>query len=410
MLRSAIQEGGFDDLALAAEKLAILVSESGSLSKGKQVSALARTLIAVANILASDKQYLREAISAYVEVARHTAGKDDELNKQAIDNILDKAELLPTSADRIEAYQFALHEAPASSQVAMLAKHKATEQEDPAYFRLRTLTEQPRLEESVVEGDLKSISADGINMVIRHQAPTGVIYYSVVVTRGFSRERLTQAGVLNAQELVRTKVDNVLDRILIPEGRMPAQTQRDIDFMLRLRNSGIHVDAVHGRTRDAGGVVNGYRISEGSNPDRLRYMGIDAHSIIPHDGKIVVPIEKIRFHADPALIGKWNWLPAGDGAMKSCVPLNERNTVIQALKTHGISPDAANQGSEENEYLMVAKSAKGRLKNVIHQHILQERSKNLLNFAEALPGFANDIAVTAYKDACGFIFGLRGSR
>ncbi len=410
MVKSAILEGGYDDLALAAEKLAGLIREQNSHTKDKPVSALARTLIAVANILASDKQYLHEAIWSYIEVARHTAGKDEELNKQSIGCILDKAESLPSSEDRIEAYQLALDEAPASSPIAMLAEHKAKEQHDPSYFRMRHPTEKPRLEESVVEGDLKSISGDGINLVIRHQAPTGVIYYSVVVTRAFSREKLTQVGVQNAQEMVRTKVDNVFDRILIPESRLSPQTQRDIDFMLRLRDCGIHVDATRGRTRGADGAVSGYRISEGANPDRMRYMGLDAHAIIPQDGKISVPIEKIKFHADPALIGKWNWLPAGNGAMKSCVPLDARSAVIQALQTHGISPSEAKPGSEENEYLVVEKDARGRLKNIIHQHILQERSRNLLNFAEALPAFANDIAVAAYKDACGFIFGLRNSR
>jgi hypothetical protein len=410
MVKSAILEGGYDDLALAAEKLAGLIREQNSQTKDKPASALARTLIAVANILASDKQFLHEAIWAYIEVARHTAGKDEELNKQAIGCILNKAEALPTSADRIEAYQLALDEAPASSRIAMLAEHKAKEQNDPAYFRMRHPTEQPRLEESVVEGDLKSISGDGINLVIRHQAPTGVIYYSAVVTRGFSREKLTQVGVQSAQELVRTNVDNVFDRILIPESRLSPHTQRDLDFMLRLRDCGIYIDAVHGRTRNADGMVSGYKVSEGANPDRMRYMGIDAHSIIPQDGKISVPIERIKFHADPALIGKCNWLPAGNGSMKSCVPQAERAIVIRALQTHGISPNEVNLGSEENEYLVVAKDAKGRLKNIIHQHILQERSKNLLNFAEALPAFANDIAVAAYKDACGFIFGLRNSR
>jgi hypothetical protein len=59
---------------------------------------------------------------------------------------------------------------------------------------------------------------------------------------------------------------------------------------------------------------------------------------------------------------------------------------------------------------VVAKDAKGRLKNIIHQHVLQERSKNLLNFAEALPSSASGIAVAAYKDACSFVFGLRNSR
>jgi hypothetical protein len=291
-----------------------------------------------------------------------------------------------------------------------MAVHKSSEQGDPTYFKLRTPSEKPKLEESVIESDLRVFAGDGVHMVIRHQAPTGVIYYSVVVSRGFSRENLTRAGVQSAQELVRTKVDDSFDRILIPESRLAEQTQRDIDFMLRIRDCGIHVDAVHGRIRDKSGRVSGYRITEGANPDRLRYMGIDTHSIIPYDGKLEVPLERIRFHADPALIGKWNWVPAEGGSMKCCVPVQERTAVVLALQTHGITPGESDTGAGEKEYLSVAKEAKGRLKNIIHQHILQERSRNLLNFAEALPGFANDIAVAAYKDACGFIFGLRNSR
>lgn len=410
MTKTAILEGGYDDLALAAEKLAGLIREEAPSSKDQSVSLLARPLLAIANILATDKQYLHEAISAYADAARHSAGKDDEINKQSILSILDKAESLPTSADRIDAYQIAHYEAPESSSVALLAKHKSQEQKDPAYFRMRGPSEQPRLEESVVEGDLKAISGNGIGLAIRHQAPTGVIYYSVVVTRGFSRENLSRAGVRNAQELVRTKVDNEFDRIIIPESRLPEQTLRDIDFMLRIRDCGIHVDAVHGRTRDSKGLVNAYRIAEGANPDRMRYMGIDAHSIIPRDGKILVPVEKIKFHADPALIGKWSWVPAEGGAMKSCVPHDDRSSVILSLETHRIVLCEGNTGSEGKQYLVVAKDSKSRLKHVIHQHVLQERSKNLLNFAESLPGFANDIAVAAYKDACGFIFGLRNSR
>jgi hypothetical protein len=178
--------------------------------------------------------------------------------------------------------------------------------------------------------------------------------------------------------------------------------------MSRLKQTGIYIDAIHGRTRDATGAVNCYKISEGANPDRMRYMGIDAHAIIPHDGKIAVPIEKIKFHADPALIGKWNWLPAAGGTIKSCVLPTEQPRLIQALLAHGIGEDKVKQ--ESNDYIVVAKDAKKRLNTIIHQHILQERSKNLLNFAEALPASANDIAVAAYKDACGFLFGLRNSR
>jgi hypothetical protein len=407
---SAIHEGGYDDLALSAGKLAGLIRQQSSLSSDKAVSALVRPLMAVAAILASDKQYLHEAISAYVEAARHTAGKDEELNRQAIICILDKAELLPTSADRIDAYEMALREAPASSQIAKQAIHKAAEQKDPAYFKLRTPTEKPVLEESVIEGDLKVVAGGGIRMVVRHQAPTGVIYYSLVVTRGFSREVLTLAGIQNAQELVRTKVDDRLDRILIPENKLAAQTRRDIDFMLRLRNYGIYVDPVNGRSRDKSGMVSGYKITDGANPDRMRYMGIDAHSITPHDGKIDVPIERIKIHADPALIGKWSWVPTESGAMKSFVPPNECAAVVLSLQTHGIVPREYDIGAEEKKYLVVAKNEKGRLKNIIQQYILQERSKNLLNFAETLPSFANEIAVAAYKDACEFIFGLRNSR
>ncbi|MDO8989140.1 MAG: hypothetical protein Q7U91_05855 [Sideroxyarcus sp.] len=406
--RSAILEGGYDDLAAAAKELSARIGAQHPPAKDKSVSALVKPLIVVADILATDGKYLRDAIAAYGDAAFYSTGRDEDLNKLSVTGLIELAESLPTPAERIEAYQLALQESPASSPVSALAKHKETEQKDPAYFKMRTPKDQPRLEESVVEGDLRVVSGDGIACVIRHQAPTGVIYYSVVVTRGFSRENLTKAGVQNAQDLVRTKVDDKYDRILIPAHRLPQQTQRDIDFMSRLKQTGIYIDAIHGRTRDATGAVNCYKISEGANPDRMRYMGIDAHAIIPHDGKIAVPIEKIKFHADPALIGKWNWLPAAGGTIKSCVPRNEQTRLIQALLAHGIGEDKVKQ--ESNDYIVVAKDAKKRLNTIIHQHILQERSKNLLNFAEALPASANDIAVAAYKDACGFLFGLRNSR
>lgn len=408
--RSAILEGGHDDLASVAQRLAGLIGEQQPLLKDNDVSSLAKPLLAIANILAADDDFLSEAITTFGEAAQSTVGRDDELNIQSVVSILEKAESLPTSADRIGAYQLALQGAPASSAIAALARHKSLEQEDPAYFRMRTPLERPRLEEAIIEGDLKAILGDIDCRVIRHQAPTGVIYYSIVVPRGFSRNKLIHAGIQGTQELVRTKGDEDSDRIIIPETRLSAQTQRDIDFMSRLRKSGIYIEANHGRTRDAKGRVTGYKLAEGANPDRMRYMGIDAHSIFPHDGKITVPIERIRFFADPAIIGKWRWIFAGGGKMKSCIPLNERPMLIRSLETHGISPYEDITSTGNIGYIIVGEEARGRLKNIIHQHTLQERSKNLLDFAEALPGFANNIAVAAYKDACSFVFGLRNSR
>jgi hypothetical protein len=411
--RSAILEGGFDDLASAAKQLSGLIKEQHnpqSKSKDKPVSPLVRPLLAIADILAADTKYLQEAISAYGDAAHFSVGRDEDLNKQSLTCILEKAELLPAAEDRIEAYQRALQEAPDASPIAELARHKAEEQKDPAYFKLRSPIDQPRLEETLIEGDLRVVPGDGISQVIRHQAPTGVIYYSVVVPRGFSREKLTQAGVQNAQEMVRTRVNDEFDRILIPANRLSQQTQRDIDFISRLKNSGIYLDAVHGRARDENGAVTGYKFPEGANPDRMRYMGIDSHGILPQDGKIMVPIERVKFYADPALIGKWIWLPTGGGKMKSCIPPNERPELIQSLQTYGIYPCDDDASAKHGEYVVVSKDAKGRLKNIIHQHVLQVRSKNLLNFAEALPSSASGIAVAAYKDACSFVFGLRNSR
>jgi hypothetical protein len=408
--RAAILEGGFDDLASAAKELSGLIMDHNPQSKDSPVSPLVRPLMAIAGILAADTKYLHEAISAYGDSAHFSLDRDEEINKQSLSCILERAELLPTLEDRVETYQMALHEAPAASQIAILAKHKLDEQQDPAYFKLRTAIEQPKLEETLIEGDLRVVPGGGINQVIRHQAATGVIYYSVVTSRGFSREKLTQAGVQNAPDLVRTRVNDEFDRILIPANRLPLLTQRDIDFISRLKNAGIHLDAVHGRARDKNGAVIGYKFPEGANPDRMRYMGIDTHAIVPTDGKILVPIERVKFYADPALIGKWSWLSTGGGKMKSCIPPNERPVVIQSLKTYGITPSDDDASAGNGEYVVVAKDAKGRLKNIIHQHVLQERSKNLLNFAEALPSSASGIAVAAYKDACSFVFGLRNSR
>lgn len=408
--RSAILEGGYDDLASAAEELAGLIKEQNPPLKDNAVSLLAKPLFAIADILASDDDFLSEAITAFGETAQSTVGRDEELNIQSVTSIIENAESLPTSADRIGAYQLALQGAPSSSSIAELAKHKSKEQEDPVYFRMRTAVEQPRLEEVIIEGDLKAVLGEVYCRVIRHQAPTGVIYYSIVVPRGFSRSKLMRAGIQGTQELVRTRGNDDLDRIIIPATRLSAQTQRDVDFMSRLKKVGIYIDAIHGRTRDVTGKVTGYKLTEGANPDRMRYMGIDAHSIIPQDGKITVPIERIRFFADPALIGKQRWIPAGGGKMKSCIPVNDRSMLIRSLETHGIKPCEDITSTGNIEYIVIGEEARGRLKNIIHQHTLQERSKNLLNFAEALPGFANNIAVAAYKDACSFVFGLRNSR
>jgi hypothetical protein len=103
-------------------------------------------------------------------------------------------------------------------------------------------------------------------------------------------------------------------------------------------------------------------------------------------------------------------MPAGGGIIRSHVPESERPVIIQSLQAFGIAPGENNEGDENNDYIVVARNDKGRLNNLIQRHALQERSKHLLNFAEALPGFASSIAVTAYKDACSTLFGLKKTR
>jgi hypothetical protein len=408
--RTAILEGGHDDLAAAGVALAELINEQSVAAKDGPLSPLVKPLIAIADILAADKDFLRAAIWCYMDAAHHSLGKDDELNKQAVIATLKKAESLPTPEDRISTYQLALLNAPVPSAIATLAKHKAKEQEDPVYFKMRAPKELPRLEEAVVEGDLKASVGDGIRRVIRQQAQTGEIYYSVVVPRALSRGKLAEAGIQDSQKLRRISADEDLDRVIVPVNKLPPHSLRDIDLLSRLLRYGIYLDATHGRIRDAAGVVTGYKFPEGANPDRLRYMGIDTHAITPRDGKIAVPLEKIDLYADPALVGKWNWVSAGGGNMKANVPENERPTVIQSLQYYGITPSENNAGADKIDYLVVARSDKGRLNSIIHQHVLLERSKHLLNFAESLPGFANSIALAAYKDACNYFFGLRNSR
>jgi len=408
--KNAILEGGYDDLATATAELAALIREQSPLLKDSPQSQLIRSLIANADILASDSKYLPAAIRAYGDAARLSAGRDNDLNKQSISGILEKAEFLPDPADRISAYQLAVQGASAHSALASLAKHKSREQKDEVYFKLRSPRALPRLEEAIVEGDLRAVLKEGIHSVIRQQAPSGDIQYSVVVPRGFSRGKLAQAGVQNAQKLRRISADDDLDRIVVPANMLPHQTQRDIDFLTRLRNAGIVVNAIHGRIRDGAGVAIGYKIPEGANPDRLSYMGIKTQGIIPQDGKIIVLAENIDFNADPALIGKWNWIPASGGNIRSRVPPNERPRIIQSLQAHGVTPCDDMVGSENLGYIEVTQDEKGRLNKIIRQHLLQERSRQLLSFAESLPDFANVIALAAYKDACGFIFGLQHRR
>ncbi|MBI5890727.1 MAG: hypothetical protein HZB47_08635 [Nitrosomonadales bacterium] len=408
--RNAILEGGYDDLAVAAAELTELIKEQNPPLKDNPLSPLVKPLIAVADVLAADRSYLRAAIAAYAVAAQYSLGKDDDFNKQSVIAILKKAELLPTAAERIEAYQLALRNAPAPSSVATLAKHKTREQEDPVYFKMRAPRELPRLEEAVFDGDLKIVFGDGVRRVVRQQVPTGEIQYSVVVPRGFSRGKLAQAGVQNAQKLRRISADDDLDRVVVPADKLPLQSRRDMDFLSRLLGYGIYVDANHGRPRDATGAVVAYKFPEGSNPERLWYMGIDTHGITPHEGKIVVPLEKINFFADPALVGKWKWMPAAGGNMKTSIPEDERSTAIQALKSNGIIPSENNAGAENIDYIVVARNDKGRLNNLIQQHVLQERSQHLLIFAESLPASACSIALAAYRDACGYYFGLRHRR
>ncbi len=408
--RSAILEGGYDDLASAATELSGLIKKQNPPAKETPLSPLIKPLIAIADTLSADKQFLRAAIAAYIVAAQYSAGKDDELHKQSMVALLKKTEFLPSSSDRIEIYRLALHKLPAQSSVAKLAKQKYKEQENPVYFRMRSAREMPKLDEAVIEGDLKAIFGAVIRRVVRQQTPSGEIQYSVVVPRGFSRGKLSRAGVQNAPKLQRKSADDDLDRIIVPSHNLPQHTQRDMDFLSRLLSYGIYLDATHGRIRDTAGSVIGYKFPEGANPDRLRYMGVEADTITPQDGKIFVPLEKINFFADPALIGKWNWMPAGGGIIRSSVPEEERSTIIQSLQTFGITPTEDITDTANKEYIVVTRNDKGKLNKIIHQHILRERSKHLLNFAEALPGFASNIAVAAYKDACGPIFGLRRSR
>jgi hypothetical protein len=409
-VRSAILEGGHDDLAAAGVELAELINEQSLAVKDWPLSPLVKPLIVIADILAADKEFLNAAIWCYMDAAHHSLGKDDDLNKQAVIATLKKAELLPTPEDRIATYQLALLNVPLPSAIARLAKHKAKEQEDPVYFKMRAPKELPRLEEAVVEGDLKASIGDGIRRAIRQQSQTGEIFYSVVVPRGLSRGKLADAGIQDSQKLRRISADEDLDRVIVPVNKLPLYTQRDIDLLTRLLRYGIYLDAHHGRIRDESGMVTSYKFPEGANQDRLRYMGIDTQAITPRDGKIIVPLEQINFHADPALIGKWYWVSAGGGNMKASIPENERATVIQSLKSYGITPTENKAGADKVDYLVVSRSDKGRLNNIIHQHILLERSKHLLNFAEALPAYASSIALPAYKDACNYFFGLRKGR
>lgn len=409
-VRSAILEGGHDDLAAAGVELAELINEQSLADKDAPMSPLVRPLIVIADILAADKEFLRAAIWCYMDAAHHSLRKDDELNRQAVIATLKKAESLPTPDDRIATYELALLNAPASSAIARLAKHKVKEQQDPIFFKMRAPKELPRLEEAVVEGDLKATVGEGIRRVIRQQAQTGEIYYSVVVPRGLSRGKLAEAGIQDSQKLRRVSADEDLDRVIVPVNKLPLPSLRDIDLLTRLLRHGIYLDALHGRIRNAAGVVTGYKFPEGVNPDRLRYLGIDTQGITPRDGKIVVPLEQVNFHADPALIGKWYWVSAGGGNMKANIPESDRPTVIQSLKSYGITPSENNAGADKIDYLVVARSDKARLNNIIQQHILMERSKHLLNFAEALPGYASSIALPAYKDACNYFFGLRKGR
>ncbi|MBU0621722.1 MAG: hypothetical protein KJ795_07730 [Gammaproteobacteria bacterium] len=405
--REAILHGGYDDLAATAAELSGLIRMQHPPLQGNEMSALVRPLIAVADILSQDQEYLPAAITAYVDAAHYSSGCNDDLQRQSIIKLLEMTECLPASADRIKAYHLAGQEAPANSQFAALAKHKSREQKYPGYFKMRASTELPRQDEAIIEADLKLALGDEINCVVRQQAPSGEIQYSVVVVRGFSRGRLTYAGVEQANELLRTRTGEELDRIVVPANVLPKHTRRDIDFLSRLQGGGIHVDANHGRVRDASGAVIAYVLSDGVNPDRARYMGIDTHGIVPHDGKLVVPIETIRFHADPALIGKWSWMPARGGNLRSRIPRHEHALTILSLQTYGITPCGDEESREKSGYIEVASADKGKLTNIVSQHHLQQRNDYLLKFAEALPSFASSIAVAAYKDACGTVSGLR---
>ncbi|MDP1633291.1 MAG: hypothetical protein Q8L69_01250 [Gallionellaceae bacterium] len=405
--REAILHGGYDDLAALAAGLSNHVRMQDPPLKGNEMSEQLRPLIAIADILAQDHGYLAAAIAAYADAAHFSAACNDDLNRQAISSILDKAEMIADTEERIKSYRLASREAPAGSRIEAQAKHKSREQRYPGYFRMRSAQELPRQDEEVIEGDLKAVLGGEVRGVVRQQAPSGEIQYSIIVARGFSRGGLTIAGVGQANELLRTRTGDDFDRIVVPAAGLPQHTRRDIDFLSRLQLSGIYVDAIHGRTRDESGAVNGYVLSDGVNPDRARYMGIDTHGIAPHDGKFVIPIETIRFHADPALIGKWSWMPAGGGDLRARVPQQEHARTIQSLESYGIKPCASDAGNEDNDFIVVASEDKGKLNNIVRQHTLQQRSDNLLKFAEALPAFASSVAVAAYKDACGTVSGLR---
>jgi anaerobic selenocysteine-containing dehydrogenase len=103
-------------------------------------------------------------------------------------------------------------------------------------------------------------------------------------------------------------------------------------------------------------------------------------------------------------------MPAGGGIIRSHVPESERSAIIQSLQSFGIAPGENDADAENSDYIVVARNDKGKLNNILQRHALQERSKHLLNFAEALPCFASSIAVSAYKDACSTLFGLKQTR
>lgn len=405
--REAILHGGFDDLAAMAAALSGLIRMQHPPLEGNEMSEQVRPLIAIADILAQDRDYLAAAVAAYVDAAYFSARRDADINRYAITAILDKAELFPVAEERIKSYNLALQEAPAKGPLAILAKHKSREQRYPGYFRMRASNELPKQDEEIVESDLKCILGDEINCVVRQQAASGEIQFSLVVSRGFSRGKLTDAGIDRANDLLRTRTGDDFDRIVVPESGLPPQTRRDIDFLSRLYGFGIFVDPVHGRMRDASGKVCGYLISDGVNPERARYMGVDVQDIAPHDGKFLVPVETIRFHADPALIGKWIWMQAGEGKLRARVHRHERSLTVQSLESYGITPCAIDAGNGGDDFIVIAAEDKGKLNNIVRQHTLQQRGDNLLKFAEALPAFASTVAVAAYKDACASVPGLR---
>ena len=62
--RTAILQGGYDDLAAVAAELAGLIWEQNSPELLNSLSPLVKPLIAIADILAVDKNFLRAAIAA----------------------------------------------------------------------------------------------------------------------------------------------------------------------------------------------------------------------------------------------------------------------------------------------------------------------------------------------------------